>query len=242
MTYNNPTDRLLHILVALGQAPDAMSAKELSLTLEQPLSSTYRHLKTLLRWGLAEELAGTGRYVPGPTCLQLANKFDRKGLLATLAKPELRKLAELSQESVALMVSGNGQVICIELIDSPQPLRCCYQKGLAQPLLRGASAKALLAFMTADECQLALQLQGLDPAQIAEVQAELAEVHAQGYAVSLGEIDEGVWGVSAPVVDDHGRLHGAISLMGPALRVQSSAEWLVRWTRECAMRLGARMN
>lgn len=134
MSKHSPTDRLLQILIALGQAPEALSAKELSLTLEQPLSSTYRHLKTLLRWGLAEEQAGQGRYLPGPACLQLAKKFDREASLIGLAKPELKRLADLSQESVALMVASNQQAICLELFDSPQPLRCCYQKGLAQPL------------------------------------------------------------------------------------------------------------
>lgn len=129
MSKHSPTDRLLQILIALGQAPEALSAKELSLTLEQPLSSTYRHLKTLLRWGLAEEQAGQGRYLPGPACLQLAKKFDREASLIGLAKPELKRLADLSQESVALMVASNQQAICLELFDSPQPLRCCYQKG-----------------------------------------------------------------------------------------------------------------
>ena len=146
MNNNTPTDRLLHILVTLGQSGEAISARELSAQLGQPLSSTYRHLKTLLRWGLAEE-NGQGRYLPGPACLQLAKKFDREAVLVTLAKPELKRLADLSQESVALMVPSNGQAICIELVDSPQPLRCCYQKGLAQPLLVGASARVLLAHM-----------------------------------------------------------------------------------------------
>ena len=50
MNYNTPTDRLLQILVTLGQSGEAISAKELSEQLSQPLSSTYRHLKTLLRW------------------------------------------------------------------------------------------------------------------------------------------------------------------------------------------------
>ena len=114
----------LQILVTLGQSGEAISAKELSEQLSQPLSSTYRHLKTLLRWGLAEE-NGQGRYLPGPACLQLAKKFDREAVLVTLAKSELKRLAEQSQESVALMVPSNGQAICIELVDSSQPLRCC---------------------------------------------------------------------------------------------------------------------
>ncbi|HGF9706206.1 TPA: arginase family protein [Pseudomonas aeruginosa] len=196
MSKHSPTDRLLQILIALGQAPEALSAKELSLTLEQPLSSTYRHLKTLLRWGLAEEQAGQGRYLPGPACLQLAKKFDREASLIGLAKPELKRLADLSQESVALMVASNQQAICLELFDSPQPLRCCYQKGLAQPLLHGASAKALLAHLEDERREELYLAQELSAERIDKLEQELRLIREQGYAVSQGEIDEGVWGIS----------------------------------------------
>ncbi len=237
-----PTDRLLQILIALGQAPEALSAKELSLTLEQPLSSTYRHLKTLLRWGLAEEQAGQGRYLPGPACLQLAKKFDREASLIGLAKPELKRLADLSQESVALMVASNQQAICLELFDSPQPLRCCYQKGLAQPLLHGASAKALLAHLEDERREELYLAQELSAERIDKLEQELRLIREQGYAVSQGEIDEGVWGISVPLLDSRQRLHGALSLMAPALRAQSRSERLRQWTLDAAARLSARLD
>ena len=238
MNYNAPTDRLLQILVALGQSGEAISAKELSEQLTQPLSSTYRHLKTLLRWGLAEE-NGQGRYLPGPACLQLAKKFDREAVLVTLAKPELKRLAEQSQESVALMVPSNGQAICIELVDSPQPLRCCYQKGLAQPLLVGASARVLLAHMDEAQSLSLLKDQGVEAEQCAQYQRSFVEIRQQGYAVSLSEIDDGIWGVSAPLIDSRNRLQGAISLMAPAFRAQQRSERLIRWTQDVALRLSA---
>ncbi len=241
MNYNTPTDRLLQILVTLGQSGEAISAKELSEQLSQPLSSTYRHLKTLLRWGLAEE-NGQGRYLPGPACLQLAKKFDREAVLVTLAKSELKRLAEQSQESVALMVPSNGQAICIELVDSSQPLRCCYQKGLAQPLLVGASARVLLAHMEEAQSLPILQAQGLEREEIAAYQRSFAEIRATGYAVSLSEIDDGIWGVSAPVIDSRNRLLGAISLMAPAIRAQNRSERLIRWTQDVALRLSARLD
>lgn len=241
MNYSNPTDRLLQILVTLGRSPQALSAKELSASLDQPLSSTYRHLNTLLRWGLAED-QGHGRYLPGPACLLLAKRFDRDSTLVSLAKPELRRLAELSKESVGLMLPSNGQVICVELIDSPQPLRCCYQKGLAQPLLHGASAKTLLAHLEPTELEALLTQQGLDASQHAALREELEQIRACGYSTSLGEIDEGVWGVSAALLDSRGRLHGALSLMGPASRVQARAEQLQRWTLESAARVSARLD
>ena len=241
MNNNTPTDRLLHILVTLGQSGEAISARELSAQLGQPLSSTYRHLKTLLRWGLAEE-NGQGRYLPGPACLQLAKKFDREAVVVTLAKPELKRLADLSQESVALMVPSNGQAICIELVDSPQPLRCCYQKGLAQPLLVGASARVLLAHMDPAHSLALLHGQGVDEAACADYRRSFEQIRAQGYAVSLSEIDDGIWGVSAPLIDSRERLQGAISLMAPAFRAQQRSERLIRWTQDVALRLSARLD
>ncbi|EMJ8371391.1 IclR family transcriptional regulator [Pseudomonas aeruginosa] len=230
MSKHSPTDRLLQILIALGQAPEALSAKELSLTLEQPLSSTYRHLKTLLRWGLAEEQAGQGRYLPGPACLQLAKKFDREASLIGLAKPELKRLADLSQESVALMVASNQQAICLELFDSPQPL------------LHGASAKALLAHLEDERREELYLAQELSAERIDKLEQELRLIREQGYAVSQGEIDEGVWGISVPLLDSRQRLHGALSLMAPALRAQSRSERLRQWTLDAAARLSARLD
>ena len=241
MNYNTPTDRLLQILVSLGQSAEAISAKALSEQLGQPLSSTNRHLNTLLRWGLAEE-NGQGRYLPGPACLQLAKKFDREAVLVTLAKPELKRLAEQSQESVALMVPSNGQAICIELVDSPQPLRCCYQKGLAQPLLVGASARVLLAYMDEAQSVSALLAQGVEPEEVATYQRSFAQIRAAGYAVSVSEIDDGIWGISAPLLDSRNRLQGAISLMAPATRAHTRSERLIRWTQDVALRLSARLD
>ncbi|WP_010490467.1 IclR family transcriptional regulator [Pseudomonas sp. S9] len=241
MNYKTPTDRLLQILVALGQADEVISAKELSENLQQPLSSTYRHLKTLLRWGLAED-NGQGRYLPGPTCMQLAKKFDRDAVLVTLAKPELKRLAELSRESVALMVPVNGQAICVELVDSQQPLRCCYQKGLAQPLLIGASARALLAFMDQAQSLAILIAKGVEASALDDYMRNFDEIRQAGYAVSNGEIDEGVWGVSAPLFDSRERLQAVISLMAPAIRAEQRSEQLIRWTQDAALRVSARLD
>ncbi len=71
---------------------------------------------------------------------------------------------------------------------------------------------------------------------------ELRLIREQGYAVSQGEIDEGVWGISVPLLDSRQRLHGALSLMAPALRAQSRSERLRQWTLDAAARLSARLD
>ncbi|MBN7823315.1 IclR family transcriptional regulator domain-containing protein, partial [Bowmanella yangjiangensis] len=92
------------------------------------------------------------------------------------------------------------------------------------------------------ELEALLTQQGLDASQHTALREELEQIRACGYSTSLGEIDEGVWGVSAALLDSRGRLHGALSLMGPASRVQPRAEQLQRWTLESAARVSARLD
>lgn len=126
--------------------------------------------------------------------------------------------------------------LCVDMIDSPQPLRCCYHRGQVQPLLKGASARALLAFMDADERDKALSLR--TPQQQSEALTGLDAIREQGVATSLGEIDQGVWGASAPVFNGRGRLKAVLSVMAPQLRVQGRTQWLADQTRNSAQRLG----
>lgn len=51
------------------------------------------------------------------------------------------------------------------------------------------------------------------------LKAELEQVSRQGYAVSLGERAEGAIGVSAPILEPGGRALAALSILGPAERV-----------------------
>ena len=130
----------------------------------------------------------------------------------------------------------------MELVDSQQPLRCCYQKGLAQPLLIGASARALLAFMDQAQSLAILTAKGVEASALDDYMRNFDEIRQAGYAVSNGEIDEGVWGVSAPLFDSRERLQAVISLMAPAIRAEQRSEQLIRWTQDAALRVSARLD
>ena len=225
-----------------ARLPKPCSAKELSLTLEQPLSSTYRHLKTLLRWGLAEEQAGQGRYLPGPACLQLAKKFDREASLIGLAKTGTQ--APGRPEPGERGADGGQQPAG----DLPGTVRQSAAAALLLPERAGAAAVAwrlgqsLLAHLEDERREELYLAQELSAERIDKLEQELRLIREQGYAVSQGEIDEGVWGISVPLLDSRQRLHGALSLMAPALRAQSRSERLRQWTLDAAARLSARLD
>ena len=229
-------DKVFTLLSSLVTAPSTVTARELAELTGQPLSSTYRYLAVLCRWSLVQERQ-SGRYAPGPMAVQLAAGFEYQNNMLTWARPLLAELAERSKESAALMMISGNRALCVEMIDSSQALRCCYQKGYSQPLRYGASARALLAFM--DEALREQILAELPPAERTLMIQSLVQVREQGYAVSQDEIDQGVWGVSAPVFGSREHLLGAISLMAPVDRVGALQNQWSRWVCETAARLGA---
>ncbi len=90
-------------------------------------------------------------------------------MLVEASRDSMMQLSRTTQESVGLIVAVNGQVICLEIIESTQSLRCSFEKGRALPLRAGALAKSLLAFM-ADKTRvetLERQFAGDDPARAA---------------------------------------------------------------------------
>ncbi|MGB5855408.1 MAG: IclR family transcriptional regulator [Oceanisphaera sp.] len=232
-------DKVFTLLSSLVTAPCAVTARELAELTGLPLSSTYRYLAVLCRWSLVQERQ-SGRYAPGPMAVQLAAGFEHQNSVLTWARPLLAELAERSGESAALMMISGNRALCVEMIDSSQALRCCYQKGYSQPLRYGASARALLAFM--DETLRKQILAELPPAERTLMIQSLEQVREQGYAVSQGEIDQGVWGVSAPVLGSRDNLLGAISLMAPVERVGALQSQWGRWVCDTAARLGAMSN
>jgi len=230
-------DRALQILQQVAMADAPQSAREISQALAIPLSSVYRHLATLQRWGLLSEAGHDGRYSAGALSLQLALRYQYDASLVALARPQLQRLARLSNETVALMVPTHYQAICIDMIESQQALRCAFATGKGQPLLRGASAKALLAFMAAPQREAALAMNLADPAERAALDAQLDAIRAAGYAESDSEIDPGVWGVSAPLFGRPGRLQGALTLMAPSTRGRERREVLVGLALDAARRI-----
>ena len=233
-----PTDRLLQILVELAREGRPMQAKELAQRAGQPLSTAYRHLETLKAWGLAADLGRSEGVALGPACMLIARYFDRPEHLLNTARPVMQELVLATDESVGLMVAVGREVVCLEMIESGQPLRCSYAPGRSQPLARGASAKALLAFMAEGQRAAVVRENIADPGARQALLGELASVRERGCAESEGEVDAAIWGASAPILAGSGRLEAALSLMAPAERARPRRDRLVALTREAAGRIG----
>jgi DNA-binding IclR family transcriptional regulator len=96
--------------------------------------------------------------------------------------------------------------------------------GMRVPLHCGASAKVLLAFgppAVANEYLAREHLARLTPqthSSVPPLREELASIRVQGYAFSRGEVDADLWAVGAPILDAHGNLTAALSVVAPLSR------------------------
>lgn len=228
-------ERALYVLSVLAQSRTALTAVEMVKATGLSQSTLYRQIAILRRWGFVMEIEGS--YSPGPVSVQLASGFNCSSDLVVAARADMRALARQSHESVALVTAVNDRVVCLEMIDSEQSLRCSFDRGRSVPARDGASAKCLLAHMGAEQRGALLDALRESPARRAERSAELDSIASAGHAITQGEVDAGVWGVSAPLLGTGRRLRGAITLMAPLTRVEGMEAALLHMTVITAARI-----
>ncbi|GAB2478995.1 IclR family transcriptional regulator [Comamonas humi] len=229
-------DRVLQVLAVLASAGRALTAGELMQGTGLPRSSLYRQLARLKRFGFVMESGAL--YAPGPLGLQLARGFDDGSHLVQVARPILVQLTDQTRESVGLLVAANGQAVCLDMVESPLSLRCSFAKGSSVPLSVGASAKCVLAYLPAAQRDPLLDRHyGAGTPARAQAAAELLQLRERGYATTVGEVDAGVWGCSAPLFGNARRAVAAITLMAPHQRVLHQEASLVQATLAAAARI-----
>jgi IclR family transcriptional regulator, acetate operon repressor len=156
----------------------------------------------------------------------------------------LRRLAEATGETALLTVlsPARDRSVCLERVETSQPLRLSVQPGRQLPLHAGASQKALLAFMPPGEIDnlAARPLERCCTATITSRSAlrrELAAIRARGWSSSYEETNVGVWGIAVPVLSP-ADVVCAVGIAGPSARLTDKrVRDDVRLTHEAATTL-----
>lgn len=222
--------RTLELLRVFSVPPHRYSLAELVAARALDKGQVYRSLKTLEEAGFLR-FGEDGRFSLTPllSVLGIASLGTEQASLAEVASPILTRLALETGETVHLFARVADRAVCIEIRESPQPIRLSAALGASAPLHAGASPKAILAYLPAAE--RAEILAGLEAypkytdrtlVDVEGLEAELAQTVARGYAVSDEDVDREARGVGAAIFDLSGRVVGAVSVGGPAYRVDAA--------------------
>jgi IclR family transcriptional regulator, KDG regulon repressor len=214
-----------------------------------PKSTVHRLLAALeARSYLTTNADGT-RYQLGHKLLHWSSVAQAGRGLRTEALPVMYELAQATHESVILSVLDRDVGICLEMVESHQPVKLTMRPGQRLPLHSGASSKVLWAFLSDTEIQHILAeitLTRYMPNTITDPQALLAALHAIrecGYATSFEERDPNAMGIAAPVWDHSGRPVAGLGIAAPLARispeqVKDFAPLVVDAARRLSARLG----
>jgi DNA-binding IclR family transcriptional regulator len=199
---------------------------ELARAAGLPVTTAHRILSVLHARGYVARDASTMRFRLGPAALDLGERARAALDLRRAALPVLQRLARETDETALLTVvsAERDASVCLERVESAQPLRLSVEPGRKMPLHAGASQKALLAFMAPEEIERVLSrpLARICRATVTDpdaLRADLAEVRRRGRAISLEETNLGVWGVAVALLDRSGSPAAALGLAGPSVRL-----------------------
>ncbi|MEO8093410.1 MAG: IclR family transcriptional regulator [Pseudolysinimonas sp.] len=216
---NSTAERALGILDMFGDERSTVSAVDVAAELGVASSTAYRYLQSLVTRRFLEEAPGA-RYRLGLRVLELARVARRAYGVSDVALPIMERLSARFEQAVLLTRRVGSSIVCLERQEPrEQHVRISYERGSALPLNAGASALVLLAWL--DETRLRTLLAGIHlqrytpttTTDLDELIARLAQIRAQGYVVSRGEVDPDVLGVAAPVFDTLGEVQLGISFV-----------------------------
>jgi DNA-binding IclR family transcriptional regulator len=215
-------DRAAALLKAVANSKQPLTVVELAAECGLNRSTAWRLLATLDSQGLVERDPATQRYSIGWAIFQIAAAGDHDALVRR-AHPVLQELATESGETVNLAVAKRFDLVYVDQVEAPQIMSANWL-GRAVPLHATSSGKAFLAWLPEDERRALVpqRLQRFTNTTITErgkLEEELEEVRRHGYSVCVGELEETLYGVSAPVLNERGRPVAIVSVWGPQHRV-----------------------
>ncbi|HEU0221186.1 MAG TPA: IclR family transcriptional regulator C-terminal domain-containing protein [Paracoccaceae bacterium] len=213
------------LLDAIGESASPVSAGALQARTGLPRATLYRILAALGSAGYVRFDPAENGYALGFRFIELAQNVWSSADLTTVAARELRRLRELTGETVYLAVPHDGAVVPLGRYDSPHADRSQAQVGARRPIHCTSQGKAILAHLPEREVDRLLGGRALESftantiTDLARLKAQLCLIRARGFAIDDEEVIPGIRSVGGAILDEDRSPIAGISLAGPAYRL-----------------------
>lgn len=223
MRETDSAERVVSVLDRLAGAPEGLGVTEIARQLGVHKTTASRLLGTLAGTGILERDPATRRYRLGARLVSLAGAAVARLPVVSQARPELEHLAAVAMETANLAILDGRYVVYVDQVVPAQAVVMASWVGRRSPAHASSSGKVLLAFgeEAVREAVLSAPLERLTDRTITDpdhLRTVLEETRRRGYASGLGELEDGLVTVAAPVLVRQ-RAVGAVSLSGPKFRI-----------------------
>ncbi len=229
-------DRAFRMLELLSDGVER-SLTEISEAIDLNTSTTFRLVASLEYHRYLSRDDDSGKYTLGLACLELARSFQAGHALSRLAAPDLEALRDTVRETVHLAVLDGRDVVYLQklpglhaigFLDSRVGGRLpAYCTGLGKVLLAHAEPAHVRESVAGSHGTLE-RFTPTTITDVGELMDQLATIRERGFAFDWGEHEPDVRCVAVPLFGKNGAIPGAISVAGPANRMEPLEEnWAV---------------
>jgi DNA-binding IclR family transcriptional regulator len=217
-------DRALDVLEALSSRRVPTGISDLAHQVGLHVSTVHRLLATLVDRGYVRQDPETSRYHLGSRVFALASAADVHLDVRLVARPFLERLMRAASETANLVIATQEEVVYIDQVESTHLVKMFTQPGMRAPLYCTGCGKVMLAYRDPETIEplLAAPMQRHTAHTIASragLEAELARIREDGFAVDNEEMEEGVRCIAVPVFDRRAEIAAALSVSGPTTRM-----------------------
>ncbi|MES5818152.1 IclR family transcriptional regulator C-terminal domain-containing protein [Streptomyces sp. RG80] len=209
-------ERGLAVIRAFDAEHPELTLSEVARTCGLTRAAARRFLLTLVDLGYVHTGGRTFRLTP--RVLELGYSYLAGFSLAQIAEPHLEQLVDRTRESSSLCVLDGDDIVYVARVPARRIMAAAITVGTRFPAHVTSVGRVILAHLPDEEREFRLariDLRPLTPRTIVTVdllRAELAKVHAQGYAIVDQELEEGLRSVAAPVRDRGGEVVAAVNI------------------------------
>ncbi len=239
-------DRAVQILNCFAEGEGELTVQAIAERTGLHKSTAHRILMALHHNGFIGQDA-SGSYHLGLHLFNLGHLAVSRLSLQDVARPILKDLMKAARETAITGILDSDQVVLLDAIDGPGALFMPTRIGASSPAYCTSLGKALLAGMTEQDVRRIMGARAFrrrTPKTIRDVDSlleELEVVRQRGYAFANQELEPGLSGVGAAILDHSGAAVAAIAVAGPSTRLRPSAA-LGKLVRDHAARISAGMG
>ena len=216
--------RMLAVVDLFSERAPVWTVDGIASGLGYTRATAYRYVAELHEAGLLTRVA-RGAYALGPRIIELDRQIRRCDPLLRVAEQVMPGLLRDDRGQVALLCAlFRDRVLCIHQAGRDRKLAVSYERGRPMPLFRGATSKAILAWLPERRLtrlfldhQPEIRRAGLGRDR-GEFLAALKAIRREGHAITRADVDPGVVGVAVPLFAGERAVIGSLSVVYPERR------------------------
>jgi len=230
MQNKNPiqvADRLFQTLELLAKS-GSLGLMELSKQLQLNKSTVHRIVASLIYMGYAKQDGETGKYQLTFKLVDLSNQLMEQMNIVKIVHPHLKKLMEISGETVHFVEQDGVDAVYIDKVESFQnTIQMVSRIGSRIPLYRSGVGKAIVADMEQSEIKKFWEesnIVRMTPYTITNYEDFLhclEEIRLKGYALDNEENETGVRCIAAALTKQPNGNSYAFSISAPVQRMDN---------------------